>query len=306
MAVSEPIDSGYGIGAVSRLSGVPRETIRIWERRYDAVQPARDASNRRQYSRDDIDRLILLRRLVDQGHAISSVARLGLADLQTRLVDAAPTTAAGSTPGTVLAITADPTLPARLAALGATEVNRADDRPTALAWLADHAADLIVLDQPTLLGQDVAGIVAVHRRAPRTPMLVTYRFAARPLIDQLEGLGIRTSKAPLEPHDLQDHAPALEPAEPRRLPETLPARRYAADALQRLATLSGNVQCECPRHLADLVRDLQAFEDYSLGCQNASPADAALHREVHRVIANARALVEDALGIVAAEEQLEP
>ena len=51
MAEESPVR--YNIGAASRLSGVSREKIRIWERRYGAVTPDRDAGNHRLYWRAD-------------------------------------------------------------------------------------------------------------------------------------------------------------------------------------------------------------------------------------------------------------
>lgn len=50
--------------------------IRIWEQRYKAVEPQRTQTNRRLYSPQQIDRLILLRDLTQAGHSISQVARL--------------------------------------------------------------------------------------------------------------------------------------------------------------------------------------------------------------------------------------
>lgn len=295
---------GYSISAASRLSGVSPEKIRIWERRYGAVSPGRDAANHRLYSREDVERLRLIQHLADQGHAVSTVATLELTALRARAADTSADAEQPARPGHALAVTGDSALVESLRALGVRTVSTCTTLAGAGDWLADGEADLLLIDQPTLLGQDVAGIVRLHRLAPRTPMLVTYRFAARTVLSQLERLGIRVSKAPLEVQDLLNPtAPRLTPgAAEAPAPEAAPARRYAPDALHRLASLADTVQCECPRHLADLVNDLQAFEDYSLGCESASPDDAALHREIHRVIAHARALVEDALGIVAAEE----
>ena len=41
---------GYRIGAVSRLTGVSADNLRVWERRHQAVTPARDDSGDRSYS----------------------------------------------------------------------------------------------------------------------------------------------------------------------------------------------------------------------------------------------------------------
>ena len=61
---------------MSKLTGIPVQTIRVWETRHTAVQPARDAGNVRLYRRSDIERLSLIKAAVDAGHAISTVAPL--------------------------------------------------------------------------------------------------------------------------------------------------------------------------------------------------------------------------------------
>jgi DNA-binding transcriptional MerR regulator len=90
------VDRLHQIKVVSRLTGLPPDTIRIWERRYGVVEPHRDDRGMRLYRDQDIDRLNLLRRAVDAGHSIGRLARLtdeALADL---LVSVAPVLDVGS------------------------------------------------------------------------------------------------------------------------------------------------------------------------------------------------------------------
>jgi MerR family transcriptional regulator, light-induced transcriptional regulator len=69
------MDGHYPIRAVSRLTGLSIDTLRAWERRYRAIVPER-SDRGRQYSHANVQRLILLRELVERGHAISQVAPL--------------------------------------------------------------------------------------------------------------------------------------------------------------------------------------------------------------------------------------
>ncbi len=66
----------YPISAVAKLTGIPLDTLRAWERRYSTVIPKRSARGR-VYSEEQIQKLLLLRRAVEQGHAIGQVAALG-------------------------------------------------------------------------------------------------------------------------------------------------------------------------------------------------------------------------------------
>ncbi len=84
--MSEPM---YPIGAASKLTGLSSDSIRSWERRYDAIHPAR-AKGGRLYTEKDIHRLRLLKRAVDSGHAISQISPLTDSDLESLPVTLAP------------------------------------------------------------------------------------------------------------------------------------------------------------------------------------------------------------------------
>jgi methanogenic corrinoid protein MtbC1 len=64
----------YSIGTVSKLSGVPVETIRIWERRYEMPSPTRTPGGHRKYKDDDVVLLRALKALTDEGARIGALA----------------------------------------------------------------------------------------------------------------------------------------------------------------------------------------------------------------------------------------
>jgi DNA-binding transcriptional MerR regulator/methylmalonyl-CoA mutase cobalamin-binding subunit len=87
--------TSYPISAVAKLTGIPLDTLRAWERRYRTVVPKR-AGRGRVYSEEQIQKLLLLRRAVEQGHSIGQVAALG--DRQLReLLEKSASIAAGQT-----------------------------------------------------------------------------------------------------------------------------------------------------------------------------------------------------------------
>ncbi len=81
MATTEDNGFRHPIGVVSRRTGLSASALRAWERRYGAVSPERSKGGQRLYSDADLERLSLLKRLVDEGRSISQVANLPLEDL---------------------------------------------------------------------------------------------------------------------------------------------------------------------------------------------------------------------------------
>lgn len=75
----------HPIGVVAERTGLTPDLLRVWERRYRAVEPSRSADGQRMYSDGDIERLQLLRLATAAGRSISHVARLDTDEL-TRLV----------------------------------------------------------------------------------------------------------------------------------------------------------------------------------------------------------------------------
>ena len=66
----------HPIKVVALRTGLSAHVIRIWEKRYGAVEPERTDTNRRLYSREQIERLTLLRELTQAGQSIGHVAKL--------------------------------------------------------------------------------------------------------------------------------------------------------------------------------------------------------------------------------------
>lgn len=72
----------HSIRAVSQRTGLSPHVIRIWEKRYRAVEPDRTATNRRLYSESDVERLSLLHAATVSGHSIGLIAQLPTAHLR--------------------------------------------------------------------------------------------------------------------------------------------------------------------------------------------------------------------------------
>lgn len=67
------LESALSIAAVERDTGLSKDTLRVWERRYGFPAPGRDANGERLYPQDQVDKLRLLRRLLDLGQRPSRI-----------------------------------------------------------------------------------------------------------------------------------------------------------------------------------------------------------------------------------------
>ena len=265
--------NSYRIGAAERLSGVPAVTIRMWERRYNAVNPKRAESGDRVYSREQIERLARLRRLVDAGQAISTVACLSDEALEQRLADCA-------------GLPASPKQPLSVALVGQSLLDEwhrmVEEEPgLILGYVADSidaatredsqsvGALIIAEDAIPPGGTEPIRLLIQHHNA--TSVMLVYQFATRADLQRLRTWGVHTVRSPLRAGQMRQSLFSLagrapKQAEPASEIATLalrvpPPRRYKAEELAEISRRSRSVRCECPEHLVELVNKLAAFED---------------------------------------------
>ncbi len=316
--------AAHRIGAVSALSGVPVSTLRVWEVRYATFSPSTSSGGQRQYSDDDVLRATMLKRLTEQGHAISSIANHDAARLNALLQQQNAShrrdVAKNAELQTVSAAVVGLALAARLASdkfkkIFATNVlavtNIFADLDAALAaglavppqFLLVHVNSLHALVQVDLHRLiDGSGIPQV---------IVLYRFGQEQVVESLKRAGMVVRREPVSDYELAEliRASLLVDA-PRAMGQTglgatIPARKYDDATLARMADISTNMLCECPRHVAEIITQLVSFEQYSQDCLNKSTEDAHLHAYLHSVSGSARALFEHALEMVAQHEGLD-
>ena len=77
----EHATSRHPIAVVAERTGLSQDLLRVWERRYQAVQPHRGPGGHRTYSDADIARLRLLNAVTNAGRSISHVAGLSTDEL---------------------------------------------------------------------------------------------------------------------------------------------------------------------------------------------------------------------------------
>lgn len=127
-----PDPGQYTVKQVAALTGVLETTLRIWERRYGVVNPARSSGGYRLYSDADVSRLRTMAALVADGVPASAAAR-SLAD-QPGAATPAPAPAVGLDDLDLVAVAASMN-PARLDDLLDTAMRRAPFEEFCDAWL---------------------------------------------------------------------------------------------------------------------------------------------------------------------------
>jgi len=317
-AAAEP---GYRIGAITRLTGIQPDTLRMWERRYGVVLPRRTATANRHYSHHDLARLSLIKQLVDIGQAISTVANLTLEQLQAR-VGFQPRNMPADTPGgraPRVAVLGD-SLHAQFAvapprAEGIDWVLAGRDRESFPEAARAAEADVIVLELPCVQPDSYGQVQRIVTTSGAHHAILVYGFGTRRLLRQLAASNCTILRGPVGQEELR--VACLRGARPslaavsegldaaRHLQAPAP-RRLSQSTLALAASRAGAVECECPRHLADLIQSLNAFEEYSAACNNRNAADAVLHTFLHRTTSHARALMEGALEHLMRAEGIDP
>jgi len=75
----------YSIKELEKLSGIKAHTIRIWEKRYNLLDPSRTDTNIRLYSDQDLKKLLNLSLLYRHGEKISKLSKLSFEELNERI-----------------------------------------------------------------------------------------------------------------------------------------------------------------------------------------------------------------------------
>ena len=348
----------YRSGVAARLTGIPVETLRVWERRYRVAAPRLSETGQRLYSPQQIRRLAAIKQLVDLGHPIGLVAGLPIEAL-TSMRDGAGLIAnraskrvstRASLRGSSLADN-ESTQELSIALIGPGLSSLQFDQPrfaltlkiagrfVSVAECSKQAvgaipvkADVFVIEMAIVNDQTLASVDALKALFEARWGIILYRFAPSDLIRRLRTAGYQAVRSPVDGVQIESLCRQLLPTRywsdsgeeykgkgdngrddngrddngggvDSRLASP-PRPVFDEASLIGFTKQGGGIYCECPSHLAELVLSLTSFERYSSDCENSSPQDAVLHRALHRVAGQARALIEGALVKVAVAEGL--
>jgi DNA-binding transcriptional MerR regulator len=83
--------SSYSIKDLEHLSGIKAHTLRIWEQRYNFIEPKRTDTNIRYYSDDDLKLVLNISTLKENGYKISKIAKMNEEELSKEVLKIAET-----------------------------------------------------------------------------------------------------------------------------------------------------------------------------------------------------------------------
>ena len=316
----------HKIGAVSKFSGVPTYTLRVWESQHATFEPRKTAGQHRLYSDDDVLKATLLKRLIEQGHAISNIGRLGTQSLNALLLNQGTTnhlsgmaqsdgdqdTVSIAIVGLALATrlgTKKFTLNFRSNPVQITDVFT--DLTQALASDIQQTPDVLLVKLSSLHATTQLDLHRMAAHCGASQVILLYNFGPEHIVESLKSAGMLARREPVSDSDLSDLIQSARAtynsikAGPSTAATTVKPRQYSEETLARVAAMPATVVCECPRHVAEIISQLGSFEQYSMECLNASTEDAHLHAYLSTVAGSARALFERALQVIADHEGIE-
>ena len=71
----------YRIHRVTKFTGLSRDVIRVWERRFEILKPTRTSNRYRNYSDEDVALMRFVKRPLDTGASIGELSKLGREEL---------------------------------------------------------------------------------------------------------------------------------------------------------------------------------------------------------------------------------
>lgn len=283
--------AGHSIAVASRLSGVPIETLRAWERRYGFPSPERvEGTNRRVYSEEDIARLRAIRRALGKGFRAGDVVRRDEAEIDA-LIDR---TSGDEGAPPIAAATSLPSVAYLVARLAADDVHAFDAELRRLAGALGPRAFVVEVAHPLAIevgGAWEAGTLEVRQEHYASEALATQlRLMLGALQDVAGAPTVLLATLPNELHGLGLVMVALylalAGAKPRILGTSTPVDQIADAARALGASVVGltitqsSLDEDLERQLRDLERALPRGTRLWLGGRGAHDVAPSRTREV--------------------------
>jgi hypothetical protein len=305
----------YGIGTVARLTGLKPDTLRVWERRYGLGASHKSPTGRRQYTQSDLEHLQLIAALVSDGARIGEIAGSEGKTLEMLLKQRGVRKRDKGSKVRPKAIFVGVSLcewldkhqgcisnvDARLARANLADISEDTFDPL-------DASDVLVVECASLGSVSVAKLKQMQDAQIARRIIVAYQFGNAHWLEELEASGIVLMEFPPDAGKLafeiaRGIAEIEVMAGEGNLGDIVAAkpRQFGASELAAAARLKSTLDCECPRHISELITALANFEEYSASCSVDNWHDAAVHSCIYAYTGQARHLMEKALQSVLEE-----
>lgn len=136
-------------------------------------------------------------------------------------------------------------------------------------------------------------------------IFVLYRYSNARLLDELNQQGYTAASYPPDPAFLACHLALSVAVKEASLGEQNlgqlvqgKPRLFDERELSEARKMRSALDCECPSHIAELVRALGTFEEYSANCSVENWQDASVHACIYAYTMQARWLMEKSLMLV--------
>lgn len=290
--LEDPLHIMLSIAAVERDTGIGKDTLRVWERRYGFPMPGRDANDERFYPMAQVQQLRVIKRLMDQGHRPGRVVAQPMAVLQ-QLSRAEASVQAGSEAQVTQEHAELQAYLTLLQSQDAEGIRLALHQALSTKGLQGFITD-VVAPLTYLVGETWAqGDLAVHQEHLYTECISTLMrqaIAAIPSAAQTTAPKVLLTTFPQEVHGLGllmvESLLALQGCRCVSLGTQTPVRDIAQAALAHqvdVVALSFSASMK-PNHVVDGLAELNALLPSDVAVWAGGSASALRRRQIERVL----------------------
>ena len=290
------------IGAVANLTGVPQHTLRKWESRHGIGIPDRTSTGRRVYSQDAVEQLRLVKSLLSKGHSLAHLTERPVAELKEIEREHGVVEQKSIEFERIVMVSETGASEMRKVFGAETKISETslDNLQASLIASVDITKVLVVIEQISLGVKDAVKIIDALDPEMSTVICVKYLPKnAQKLFAQSNAI---LSEWPLTKDSLARDARLLDLSDPE---SEVQERLFNNQTLKKLVAMNPSLDCECPNHIAKLVIDICAFEEYCKNCEDSDPVQRKTHADLGHLSGLARMKLEEALIEVARVDNID-
>ena len=251
------------IGAVAKATGINASTLRIWEHRYGVPKPHRTGGGARRYAPSEVQRLKLIKALVDVGHKPSNLSSLSIDELAEHLNFLNPPSSSqrhALDQIRLLTVGDSTRLKSILRDHNQSElnvVNHLSDPEEIQHWLGKF--DVLLFNYSALQSTHAQQLIHSIQGLAHMGTMVIYNFSNSITIQTLEAAGIRCLKSPVSSADVRQLLSSL--AEKAHVNGSAPRnteKKFSVEDLETISALDYSL-LRMPTTLSGTTHELKRF-----------------------------------------------